>query len=83
MQILTLTFPYVLLNWLTTFIIYILFISASQNSLCVTTHITEVPVERIDGSLGITLRGGYAPDHPHLSRPLVITHVRPNGPAHR
>ncbi|KAL1514313.1 hypothetical protein ABEB36_003589 [Hypothenemus hampei] len=56
---------------------------ASQNSLCVTTQVTEVSVERVDGSLGITLRGGYNPDHPHLSRPLVITHVRPNGPAQR
>ncbi|XP_066149454.1 glutamate receptor-interacting protein 2 isoform X2 [Euwallacea fornicatus] len=56
---------------------------ASQNSLCMTSQITEVPVGRVDGSLGITLRGGYVPEHPHLSRPLVITHVRPNGPAHR
>ncbi|KAJ8920135.1 hypothetical protein NQ315_011792 [Exocentrus adspersus] len=56
---------------------------ASQNSLCVTSKVTEVTVERIDGSLGITLRGGLVPDHPHLSRPLVITQVRQNGPAHR
>ncbi|XP_018579135.1 glutamate receptor-interacting protein 2 isoform X2 [Anoplophora glabripennis] len=56
---------------------------ASQNSLCVTSKVTEVTIERIDGSLGITLRGGLVPDHPHLSRPLVITQVRHNGPAHR
>ncbi|ENN81928.1 hypothetical protein YQE_01639, partial [Dendroctonus ponderosae] len=56
---------------------------ASQNSLCVTSQVTEVTIERIDGSLGITLRGGYMPEHPHMSRPLIITHVRPNGPAHR
>ncbi|KAH1005481.1 hypothetical protein HUJ04_006456 [Dendroctonus ponderosae] len=55
----------------------------SQNSLCVTSQVTEVTIERIDGSLGITLRGGYMPEHPHMSRPLIITHVRPNGPAHR
>ncbi|KAF2884506.1 hypothetical protein ILUMI_21651 [Ignelater luminosus] len=56
---------------------------ASQNSLCVTSKVTEVTLERIDGSLGITLRGGMILDQPHLSRALVITHVRPNGPAHR
>ncbi|KAK5644499.1 hypothetical protein RI129_005799 [Pyrocoelia pectoralis] len=56
---------------------------ASQNSLCVTSKVTEVTLERINGSLGITLRGGITPDQPHLSRALVITHVRPNGPAHR
>lgn len=44
---------------------------------------TEVTVNRIDGSLGITLRGGFVIEHPHLSRPLVITQVRPNGPAYR
>ncbi|XP_060527881.1 glutamate receptor-interacting protein 2 isoform X2 [Cylas formicarius] len=56
---------------------------ASQNSLCVSSKIADVTVERVDGSLGITLRGGYVPDHPHLSRPLIVTYVRPNGPAHR
>ncbi|CAG9772254.1 unnamed protein product [Ceutorhynchus assimilis] len=56
---------------------------ASQNSICVTSQVTDVTIERIDGSLGITLRGGYVPEHPHMSRPLIITHVRPNGPAHR
>ncbi|KAF5285680.1 hypothetical protein FQR65_LT13065 [Abscondita terminalis] len=56
---------------------------ASQNSLCVTSKVTEVTLERINGSLGITLRGGMTPDQPHLSRSLVITHLRPNGPAHR
>lgn len=60
-----------------------LLFAASQNSLCVTSKVTEVTLERIDGSLGITLRGGMILDQPHLSRALVITHVRPNGPAHR
>ncbi|XP_017779510.1 PREDICTED: glutamate receptor-interacting protein 1, partial [Nicrophorus vespilloides] len=55
----------------------------SQSSLCVTSKITEIRVERVDGSLGITLRGGNVTDHPHLSRPLVITQVRPQGPAYR
>ncbi|GJQ75883.1 Grip [Trypoxylus dichotomus] len=56
---------------------------ASENSLCVTSKITEITVERVDGSLGITLRGGAVIEHPHLSRPLVITQVRTNGPAYR
>ncbi|XP_074028671.1 glutamate receptor interacting protein isoform X3 [Leptinotarsa decemlineata] len=56
---------------------------ASQSSLCVTSRVTEVVIERIDGSLGITLRGGLVPEHPQLSRPLVITQIRQNGPAFR
>lgn len=56
---------------------------ASQNSLCVCTKITEVTVDRIDGSLGITLRGGLVPDHSISSRPLIITQVRHNGASHR
>nr|CAH7718940.1 unnamed protein product [Callosobruchus chinensis] len=55
----------------------------SQNSLCVSSKLTDVTVERIDGSLGITLRGGLVPDNPHLSRPLIITQIRKNGSAHR
>ncbi|VEN58702.1 unnamed protein product [Callosobruchus maculatus] len=55
----------------------------SQNSLCVTSKLTDVTVERVDGSLGITLRGGLVPDNPHLSRPLIITQIRKNGSAHR
>ncbi|CAH2005938.1 unnamed protein product [Acanthoscelides obtectus] len=55
----------------------------SQNSLCVSSKCTDVSVERIDGSLGITLRGGLVPDNPHLSRPLIITQIRKNGSAHR
>lgn len=60
-----------------------MFSAASQSSLCVTSKIAEITVERLDGSLGITLRGGTIPDNPHLSRPLVITQVRPGGPAYR
>ncbi|KAK9889767.1 hypothetical protein WA026_007147 [Henosepilachna vigintioctopunctata] len=55
----------------------------SQNSMSVITKTTEVTLERTDGSIGITLRGGAVLDHPNLSRPLIITHVRPNGPAAR
>ena len=57
--------------------------SVSENSLCVSSKIADVAVERVDGSLGITLRGGAVVDHPRLSRPLVITQVRMNGPAYR
>ncbi|XP_044737427.1 glutamate receptor-interacting protein 1-like isoform X2 [Chrysoperla carnea] len=55
----------------------------SQNSLStITSKVTNITVEREDGSLGITLRGGVHGD-PQLTRALVITHVRPNGPAHK
>ncbi|XP_023709874.1 glutamate receptor-interacting protein 2 isoform X2 [Cryptotermes secundus] len=52
----------------------------SENSVCVCPKITHVTIEREAGSLGFTLRGGAHPD-PLLSRPLVITYVRPGGPA--
>ncbi|KAJ9589081.1 hypothetical protein L9F63_017626, partial [Diploptera punctata] len=51
-----------------------------QNSLCVCPKVTNVTIERESGSLGFTLRGGVHPD-PLLSRPLIVTHVRPGGPA--
>uniref|UniRef100_A0A182W5C6 PDZ domain-containing protein n=1 Tax=Anopheles minimus TaxID=112268 RepID=A0A182W5C6_9DIPT len=45
----------------------------SQNSLCVTTKIAQITVERENGCLGLTLRGGG-------EYPLVVTNVRMNGP---
>ncbi|XP_058127372.1 glutamate receptor-interacting protein 1 [Anopheles ziemanni] len=45
----------------------------SQNSLCVTTKIAQITVERENGCLGLTLRGGG-------DYPLVVTNVRMNGP---
>ncbi|XP_050101210.1 glutamate receptor-interacting protein 1 [Anopheles aquasalis] len=48
----------------------------SQNSLCVTTKIAQITVEREHGCLGLTLRGGG-------EYPLVVTNVRPNGPVFR
>jgi hypothetical protein len=63
-------------------VLYFLFISASQSSLCVCPKVTHLTLEREAGSLGFTLRGGAHPD-PLLSRPLVITYVRPGGPADR
>ncbi|XP_022917936.2 glutamate receptor-interacting protein 2 isoform X1 [Onthophagus taurus] len=55
----------------------------SENSLCLTSKIAEISIERLEGSLGITLRGGTVLEQPHLSKPLVITQVRTNGPAYR
>ncbi|KAL3267897.1 hypothetical protein HHI36_007036 [Cryptolaemus montrouzieri] len=57
--------------------------AGSQNCMSVCTKTTEVTLERTDGSIGITLRGGTMLDHPSMNRPLIITHVRPNGPAAR
>ncbi|CAG4936639.1 unnamed protein product [Colias eurytheme] len=66
---------------------------ASQNSLYITTKLAEVPVEKINGSLGITIRGGHpensAPSADLVlnsrsldAQPLVVTHVRPGGAAY-
>ena len=60
------------------FILFLL--TASENSLCVCPKVTNITIEREAGSLGFTLRGGAHPD-PLLSRPLIVTHVRPGGPA--
>lgn len=46
---------------------------ASQSSLCVTTKLAQICVERADGCLGLTLRGGG-------ETPLIVTAVRPHGP---
>ncbi|CAH2074978.1 unnamed protein product, partial [Iphiclides podalirius] len=66
---------------------------ASQNSLYITTKLAEVPVEKINGSLGVTIRGGL-PENSAPSAdlvlnsrsldalPLVVTHVRPGGAAY-
>ncbi|XP_045487569.1 glutamate receptor-interacting protein 2 isoform X1 [Pieris rapae] len=66
---------------------------ASQNSLYITTKLAEVPVEKLGGSLGVTIRGGLpenaAPTADLVlnsrsldAQPLVITHVRPGGAAY-
>ncbi|KOB74474.1 putative glutamate receptor interacting protein 1 [Operophtera brumata] len=60
--------------------------AASQNSLYITTKLAEVPVEKISGSLGITIRGGLpensAPSADLVlnsrsldAQPLVVTHI--------
>ncbi|KPJ15876.1 Glutamate receptor-interacting protein 2 [Papilio machaon] len=66
---------------------------ASQNSLYITTKLAEVPVEKVNGSLGVTIRGGL-PENSAQSAdlvlnsrsldalPLVVTHVRPGGAAY-
>ncbi|CAG2056065.1 unnamed protein product, partial [Timema podura] len=48
----------------------------------VVPRIVHISLKKEEGSLGLTLRGGVHPD-PLLCRPLVITYVRPGGPAHR
>ncbi|KAJ0180144.1 hypothetical protein K1T71_004735 [Dendrolimus kikuchii] len=66
---------------------------ASQNSLYITTKLAEVPVEKINGSLGVTIRGGLpensAPSADLVlnsrsldAQPLVVTHVRTGGAAY-
>ncbi|XP_062539767.1 glutamate receptor-interacting protein 2 isoform X2 [Armigeres subalbatus] len=45
----------------------------SQNSLCVTTKLAQITVERENGCLGLTLRGGG-------EYPLIVTNVRMHGP---
>ncbi|KAL0892515.1 hypothetical protein ABMA27_015617 [Loxostege sticticalis] len=68
-------------------------LEASQNSLYITTKLAEVPVEKINGSLGVTIRGGLpensAPSADLVlnsrsldAQPLVVTHVRPGGAAY-
>lgn len=68
-------------------------LTASQNSLYITTKLAEVPVEKVNGSLGITIRGGLpensAPSADLVlnsrsldAQPLVVTHVRPGGAAY-
>ncbi|XP_061377980.1 glutamate receptor-interacting protein 1 isoform X1 [Danaus plexippus] len=66
---------------------------ASQSSLYITTKLAEVPVEKINGSLGVTIRGGL-PENSSSSAdlvlnsrsldalPLVVTHIRPGGAAY-
>lgn len=45
----------------------------SQGSLCVTTKLAQICVEREHNCLGLTLRGGG-------DCPLIVTNVRPHGP---
>lgn len=48
----------------------------SQNSVCVTTKLAQITVERENGCLGLTLRGGG-------DWPLIVTNVRPHGPVYK
>lgn len=47
--------------------------TVSQNSLCVTSKLAQITVERENGCLGLTLRGGG-------DLALIVTNVRPHGP---
>lgn len=51
-------------------------ISVSQNSLCVVSKLAQITVERENGCLGLTLRGGG-------EYPLIVTNVRPAGPVYK
>lgn len=54
-----------------------------RSNVQVVARIMNVSIERdSNGSLGITLRGGAQPD-PDLTKPLIITQVRPGGAADR
>ncbi|XP_046673224.1 glutamate receptor-interacting protein 2 isoform X2 [Homalodisca vitripennis] len=54
-----------------------------SSSVAVVARTMNVSIERdASGSLGITLRGGAHHD-PALSRPLIITQIKPGGPADR
>lgn len=50
--------------------------AVSQNSLCVTTKLAQITVERENGCLGLTLRGGN-------EMPIIVTNVRAYGPAYK
>lgn len=72
-----------------------IYFSDSQSSLCITSRVAVVPVEREGGSLGVTLRtaggsggsavgcGGQGATGGARPGALLVTHVRPNGPAYR
>ncbi|XP_022236636.1 glutamate receptor-interacting protein 2-like, partial [Limulus polyphemus] len=51
-------------------------------SICVRPKVTQVKLEKENGSFGFSLRGGASSDR-LKSRPLTITHVRPGGPTDR
>ncbi|XP_050430657.1 glutamate receptor-interacting protein 1 isoform X2 [Adelges cooleyi] len=54
----------------------------TNSNQCVKHKVIDVFIEREDGSLGIVLRGGAHVD-PDMCRPLIVTHVRIDGPADR
>lgn len=58
------------------------FPTAVQGSGCVVARTVAVLLEKEENSFGFTVRGGVSLD-PAKTRPLVITHVRPGGPADR
>nr|CAD7265808.1 unnamed protein product [Timema shepardi] len=62
--------------------LYVVIAAESESMPSVVPRIVHISLKKEEGSLGLTLRGGVHPD-PLLCRPLVITYVRPGGPAHR
>nr|XP_055024365.1 glutamate receptor-interacting protein 2a isoform X4 [Misgurnus anguillicaudatus] len=55
---------------------------APSNPCSVISKTIEVRVEKEGNSFGFVLRGGFHEDW-HKARPLVVTYVRPGGPADR
>ena len=43
---------------------------------------TDITLKKEEDSFGFVLRGGGHEQH-RKSRPLVVTHVRPDSPAHK
>lgn len=62
---------YLKINWVKCVHSFVFVVS--QNSLCVTSKLAQITVERENGCLGLTLRGGG-------EFPLIVTNVRPHGP---
>ncbi|XP_050536534.1 glutamate receptor-interacting protein 2-like isoform X2 [Daktulosphaira vitifoliae] len=62
---------------------YCVYNKEKYNNQCVKHKLIDVFIERDGGgSLGIVLRGGAHSD-PNMCRPLIVTHVRVDGPADR
>uniref|UniRef100_A0A8D8X6R4 Glutamate receptor-interacting protein 2 n=1 Tax=Cacopsylla melanoneura TaxID=428564 RepID=A0A8D8X6R4_9HEMI len=56
---------------------------SDESSVFTYSNTITVVLERDNGSLGITLRGGLNPKNPSQSSPIIITHIKPDGPVDR
>lgn len=62
---------------------FILFLHlAAANGLSAISKVLELRLVKEELSYGFTVRGGLKPLH-SKSRPLIVTHIRPGGPADR
>lgn len=57
--------------------------TSDESSVFTYSNTLTLMVERDNGSLGITLRGGINPKNPSLSSPIIITYIKPDGPVDR